>query len=103
MQVVPSPKATIRLAADYRAAMKATGAGQQLSHASFEGYIAARTLVDALKRAAAPLKPAAVQQALQSMSGHDLGGLAISFRDQAHGALNYGELSMIGRQGFFVR
>ena len=103
MQVVPSPRANIRLASDYRAAMEAIGAGQQLSHASFEGYIAARTLVEALKRTAAPIKPAAVQQALQSMNGYDLGGLAISFRDQAHGALNYGELSMIGRQGVFVR
>ncbi|HSV34230.1 MAG TPA: ABC transporter substrate-binding protein [Ramlibacter sp.] len=104
MQVVPSPKATIRLASEYRAAMQAIGAGQQLSHASFEGYIAAKTLVDALRRVnAAPLKPAAVLQSLQAMNGHDLGGLAISFRDQAHGALNYGELSMIGRQGFFVR
>jgi branched-chain amino acid transport system substrate-binding protein len=104
MQVVPSPKANIRLAADYRAAMEAIGAGGQLSYASFEGYIAARTLVDALRRiAAAPLKPAAVQQALQAMIRHDLGGLTISFKDQAQGALNYGELSMIGRDGFLVR
>ena len=103
MQVVPSPKATIRLAAEYRAAMDAIGAGQQLSHASFEGYIAAKTLVDALKRAAAPVRPAAVQQALESMNGHELGGLSLSFRDQAQGALNYGELSMIGRHGFLVR
>jgi len=104
MQVVPSPKAPIRLAVDYRAAMEAIGAGQQLSYASFEGYIATRTLVEALRRAAAaPIKPAAVQQALQSMNRHDLGGLTISFRDQAQGALNYGELSMIGRDGFLVR
>jgi branched-chain amino acid transport system substrate-binding protein len=104
MQVVPSPKATIRLATEYRAAMQAIGAGQQLSHGSFEGYIAARTLMDALRRVTAtPVKPAAVQQVLQSMNGHDLGGLSISFRDRAQGALNYGELSMIGRHGFLVR
>ena len=104
MQVVPSPRATIRLAADYRAAMEAIGAGQHLSHGSFEGYIAARTLVDALRKVTTtPVKAADVQHALQSMNGHDLGGLSISFRDQAHGALNYGELSMIGRQGFFIR
>ncbi|HSV48596.1 MAG TPA: ABC transporter substrate-binding protein [Ramlibacter sp.] len=100
MQVVPSPKAPMRLAAEYRAAMGAIGAGNQLSHPSFEGYIAARTLVEALKRTPAPAKSAAVQQALQSMESHDLGGLTISFKDRAHGALNYGELSMIGRDGF---
>ena len=37
------------------------------------------------------------------MNRYDLGGLTVSFRDQAQGALNYGELSMIGRDGFLVR
>lgn len=104
MQVVPSPNAPIRLAADYRASMAAIGLGNQLSHASFEGYIAARTVVEALKKvSSSPMSPAAVQGALQSMNGYDLGGFKISLKEQMYGALNYGELSMIGKDGSFVR
>jgi ABC-type branched-subunit amino acid transport system substrate-binding protein len=103
MQVVPSPRAPMRLAAEYRAAMEGVGAGNALSYPSFEGYIAARTLVDALRKTP-PLqvKPAAVLASLHAMQSHDLGGLAISFKNPANGALNFGELSMIGRGGTFV-
>ena len=60
--------------------------------------------MEALKKVpAAAMKPAAVQAALQSMAHQDLGGLTISFKDPAHGALNYGELSMVRRDGFVVR
>lgn len=104
MQVVPSPKAPIRLAADYRASMAAIGLGNQLSYASFEGYIAARTVVEALRKvSSSPISPAAAQGALQSMNGYDLGGVKISLKEQMQGALNYGELSMIGKDGSFVR
>ncbi|HSW04486.1 ABC transporter substrate-binding protein [Aquabacterium sp.] len=104
MQVVPSPRAAIRLATEFRASMAAIGASTQLSYSSFEGYIAAKALVEALRKAPASLKsPAGIQQALQAMNGHDLGGMTISFQNQARGALNFGELSMIGRNGAFVR
>jgi branched-chain amino acid transport system substrate-binding protein len=104
MQVVPSPKATMPLGSEYRASMNAIGAGDKLSYGSFEGYIVSKTLVEALRKVPSPLiKPTAVQQALQTMSGYDLGGVTINFKEQGHGALNYSELSMIGRQGLFVR
>ncbi len=104
MQVVPSPRAAIRLATEYRASMEAIGAGSKLSFPSFEGYIAAKAMVEALRKASSsPMKPAAVQQALQAMNGYDLGGVTISFKNQEHGALNFGELSMIGRNGSFIR
>lgn len=104
MQVVPSPKAAMRLGSEYRASMNAIGAGDKLSYGSFEGYIVSKTLVEALRKVPSPLiKPAAVQQALQTMSAYDLGGVTINFKEQGQGALNYGELSMIGRQGLFVR
>lgn len=104
MQVVPSPKSPTRLAADYRTSMQAIGLGSQLSYASFEGYIAARTLVEALRKVpATSINSIAVKDALQSMSGYSLGDLKINLKDKTYGALNYGELSMIGRNGAFVR
>jgi len=101
MQVVPSPQLSIPLAAEFRASMSAIGANSSITYSSFEGYIAAKILVEALRKATVP-SPHAVQKALLAMDGYDLGGVSISFRRKGQGALNYGKLSMLGADGRFV-
>lgn len=102
MQVVPSPGLAIPIAAEFRNSMQAIGAGSTMTYPSFEGYIAAKTLVEALRKSSS-FSPIAVQQALQSMNHHDLGGVTISFRNRDQGALNYGELTMVGPKGALIR
>ncbi|UJW81220.1 ABC transporter substrate-binding protein [Hydrogenophaga sp. SL48] len=101
MQVVPSPQLSIPLAAEFRASMSAIGATNSITYSSFEGYIAAKILVEALRKSTPP-SPDAVQRALLSMDGYDLGGVSITFKRQGQGALNYGKLSMLGADGRFI-
>ncbi|MCU0990024.1 MAG: ABC transporter substrate-binding protein, partial [Xanthomonadales bacterium] len=73
-QVTPYPwGADARVAREYRQAMKDAGSST-ISYASFEGYLAARVLVEGLKRAGKALNREKLVGALESMREYDLGG-----------------------------
>jgi hypothetical protein len=49
--------------------------GLQLNQATLSGYISARVFEEAIKRIRGEVTPAAVERALRSLNGSDLGGL----------------------------
>ncbi len=76
-QVVPDPQeASLPLVAAYQQAMRQAG-DKHFDSISLEGYIAARVMVEALRRAKAPLSRASVLEALAQMGPLDLGGFAL--------------------------
>lgn len=78
-QVVPSPHdASLPLTAAYQRAMLAQG-DRQFDSISFEGYIAARVLCEALRRARLPMSREGLQQALEALGTLDLGGLRLHY------------------------
>jgi branched-chain amino acid transport system substrate-binding protein len=102
-QVVPYPWGkSLPLIADYRNAMQKAGA-KNLSYGSLEGYIAAKTLVEALKRAGPNPTPTTVKRALESFGSLDLGGLQIRYGPGEHAGLMYSELTLIRRDGGYAR
>lgn len=68
------------------------------SHASMEGYIAARIMVDALRRAGRNLTPASVMHALSQLGTVDLGGYVINIAKGKSGS-SYVDMAVVSKTG----
>jgi branched-chain amino acid transport system substrate-binding protein len=69
------------------------------TQAELEGYIAARVLVEAIRRAGAAPTPAHIKSELESIRQLDLGGLVIGFSKQNHSGTAYVDVGILGRDG----
>lgn len=100
-QSVPNPyKATTPIARSMRSRMKALGiAEERANFASLEGYISARIVTEALKRAGRDPKPGQVASALESMRRFDLGGFVVDFGPGQHEGSHFVDLSVISADG----
>ena len=86
-QVVPFPwgmeRAVVR---EYQVAIRKLDPQAQYSFSSLEGYISARVLVEALRRAKSPTREGVVQ-ALEGLAPLDVGGFAVAYgRDSREGS-----------------
>jgi branched-chain amino acid transport system substrate-binding protein len=101
-QVVPSPNdKTYAVARDYQAMLKKNQLPDG-GYAGIEGYISARVLVEALKRAGpAPTREKLIA-ALEAMRDYDLGGDFVSFAGPDHVGRHFVELAIVGRDGHFL-
>lgn len=71
--------------------------------AMLEGFAAAKVLVAGLKKAGPNPTRLKIQQALESTSKLDIGGLEVSFSPTDHTGLEFVDLSIIGPDGKFRR
>ena len=102
-QVVPYPwNSAMPVIAEYQAAMKKIGA-TEFGYASLEGYVAAKVMVEGLKRAGANPTPESLQKGLESFKTLDIGGIAVSYRPGEHRGLTFSELSMLKADGRYLR
>lgn len=74
-----------------------------VSYAAMEGFVAAKVLVEGLRRAGRNLTREGFIQALEAMHKVDLGGLMVNYSETDHTGSEFVELTMIGRNGRFVR
>jgi branched-chain amino acid transport system substrate-binding protein len=100
-QAFPSDRASSLFQEVTRVA-KAKGIAD-VSPAMVEGYAGARVLVEGLKRAGANPTGPKITAALESLRGFDLGGLKINYSATSHTGLAFAELSIINKDGKFVR
>jgi ABC-type branched-subunit amino acid transport system substrate-binding protein len=90
------------LVKEYQAAMKGNKS-TEYSYSSLEGFIAAKVMVEGLRRAGpAPTREKLVA-ALESLARHDLGGVNLQYSPSDRTGTTYVELSIIGRNGRFMR
>ena len=102
-QVVPYPwNSAMPVIAEYQAAMKKIRA-TEFGYASLEGYVAAKVMVEGLKRAGANPTPESLQKGLESFKTLDIGGIAVSYRPGEHRGLTFSELSMLKADGRYLR
>ena len=102
-QVVPSPwNSAMPVIAEYQAAMKKIGA-KEFSYASLEGYVAAKVMIEGLKRAGPKPTPESLHKGLESFKTLDIGGIAVSYRPGEHRGLTFSELSMLKADGRYLR
>jgi ABC-type branched-subunit amino acid transport system substrate-binding protein len=101
-QVVPSPRSpNSPIVKEYLAAIDRTD--QIASYESLEGYIAAKTLAEAVKRSGKPGDEAALQKALSAMTDYDVGGFRINLRAGVHDSVRAVDLVTITPEGKVLR
>jgi len=89
------------LGQEFKAAAKASGA--TMSYAAMDGFVSAKVLVEGLRRAGRNLTRDSFIRGLESIHQLDLGGLMIDYGPNDHTGSAFVELTMIGRNGRFVR
>ena len=96
-QVVPSPSSEkYPWVNEYR--RLALAKGGELSYTSLEGFIAARIIVEALKRGGDSSREALIR-AIEGMRDISLGGFPIFFSADNHSASRFVELTVLNREG----
>jgi ABC-type branched-subunit amino acid transport system substrate-binding protein len=102
-QVVPLPtRRNLRIVKEYQRDYRASFPGAQFSFTSLEGYIAARTLVEGLKRTggSVPTRERLVR-ALETVK-MDIGDFWIDFTDRNHNGSRFVELTIVNKDGQFL-
>ena len=103
-QVVPLPtNAVMPVVRDFQADWKASGASAEPSHLALEGYINARVFAEALARAGRNPTRAAFIDATWNLKKWDLGGFEINASTPERNASRFVELTLVGRNGRFIR
>ena len=98
-QVVPSPFVQSNgLVREYNEAVQKAGNGATANYSSLEGYLAARVLVDGLRRGGKATREGLVS-GLEGLGSQSFGGLTVNFSKSNHVAFNFVELSMLTGDG----
>lgn len=103
-QVVPLPSNVVMpVVREFQTAWKASGATADPSHLALEGYINARVFAEALQRAGRNPTRAAFIDATWNLKKWDLGGFEINASTPDRNASRFVELTLVGREGRFLR
>lgn len=103
-QVMPFPYSpSAPVVREFHALMKQHAPDKVVSYASMESFIAAKVLVEALRRAGPEPTRARVLTALQNLREYDVGGFKISFGGDNRVGSRYVEVTVIGREGKLLR
>ena len=102
-QVVPSPRDTSRTAIvrEYLAAL--ADSDQTASYEGLEGFIAAKALAEAVRRAGAAPARAALVKAMAGMNDYDVGGFRINLRPPQRDSSRSVDLVYITAEGRVLR
>jgi ABC-type branched-subunit amino acid transport system substrate-binding protein len=102
-QVFPSERSmnfpVIKEAMEFARARKLDG----LTPAMVEGYVNAKVLVEALRRAGPKSGRESLHAALEGLRKYDIGGLELSYSSTDHSGLDFSDLSIISTDGRFLR
>lgn len=103
-QTVPNPDSLmLPLAIDFRKHFAEHAPRSGVNSLSFQGYIAARLIVQALLRCTDPKSAACLRQELENTRPHDLGGLTAGYSASNHDGLSYVDIGVISRSGKLIR
>lgn len=97
----PADLVTTVLGQQFKAAAKANGT--VASYAAMDGFMSAKVLIEGLRRAGRNLTRDSFIHGLESIHQDDIGGVMIGYGPQDHTGSEFVELTMIGRDGRFVR
>jgi branched-chain amino acid transport system substrate-binding protein len=99
-QVMPSPfGAAVGLVNDYQIALQRADPAAQPNYSSMEGYVAARVMVDALRRQTGRPTREGLIATLEGMSGYDARGYQLRFSPTRHTGSSFVELTMLTGDG----
>ncbi len=100
-QVVPYPwSPMVPIVKEYLEFAKR--ANVDVNYSSLEGFIAAKVLVEGLRKAGKEPTREKFVAAMESISNLEIGGYQVRFSPDNHNGSQYVDLSMIGREGKFI-
>jgi ABC-type branched-subunit amino acid transport system substrate-binding protein len=103
-QVVPFPwNLSARVVKDYQQLLEASTGKQNYSFTSLEGFIAAKVLVEGLRRAGPDLTRERFINAMEQLRDLDVGGYTVTFSPGDHNGSKFVELTVIGKDENFLR
>ncbi len=103
-QVMPLPtQTTTPVVREFQTAWKALDAQAEPSHLALEGYINARVFAEALQRTGKNPTRSAFIDATWTLRKWDLGGFEINATAPEPNASRFVELTLVNREGRFVR
>lgn len=105
-QVMPFPynmSSPVPVVREFHAAMKQYAPAKTISYASMEGFIAAKVLVEAVKRARADPSREKVLAQLADMRDFDVGGFKVNFGGDNRVGSRFVEVTVIGSGGRLLR
>ncbi|MGE5652166.1 MAG: ABC transporter substrate-binding protein [Bacillota bacterium] len=99
-QVVPYPwNDTVPLVKEYKRMLAQQGKTPVLSYYGVEGFITAKTMVEAIRRAGRDLTREKLVAALEGMQGYDVGGYKLGYSAASHNGSRFVDLTVIGSNG----
>ncbi|MCE4556375.1 ABC transporter substrate-binding protein [Pelomonas cellulosilytica] len=99
-QVMPSPFGTAAgLVNEYQQALARVDPSAEPNYTSIEGYLAARVVVDALRRVNGRPTRDGFIAAMETLSGYDARGYRLHFNPTRHAGSSFVELSMLTADG----
>ena len=103
-QVVPFPwNLSARVVKEYQQLLEASTGKQNYSFTSLEGFIAAKVLVEGLRRTGNDLTRERFVNAMEQIRDYDVGGFTVSFSPTDHSGSKFVELTVIGKDERFLR
>jgi ABC-type branched-subunit amino acid transport system substrate-binding protein len=102
-QVVPFPWATsVPVVKEYQQVAKKAGFADY-NFSALEGFLSAKVMVEGLRRAGKSPTREGLVDALEKMQDVDLGGFFISYSPKNRAGSKFVDLTIIGREGKFLR
>lgn len=103
-QVVPYPFATsMPVVRQYHELLKKYAPAEVVNYTSFEEFVGAKVLVEALRRAGPNPTRAKVVKSLESMTGFDTGGVIVGYSPSNRIGSRFVEVTVVGRTGKLLR
>ena len=88
---------------EYQELLKRHAPDQDVNYTSFEEFLGAKVLVEGLRRAGPNPNRGKVVEALESISGFDLGGITVGYSPQNRVGSRYVEVTVIGSSGKLLK
>ncbi|QCB48375.1 ABC transporter substrate-binding protein [Hydrogenophaga sp. PAMC20947] len=103
-QVVPYPyQAKLPVVREYQQLLKKYAPGAEVNYTSFEEFLGAKVLVEALRRAGPAPTRERVVKALESLQKFDLGGLVVNYSPTNRIGSRTVEVTVIGSSGRLMK
>ena len=103
-QVMPYPwNAALPLIKEFEAIPKAMQPRAGLTYTTLEGYVAAKVLVEGLRRAGPQPTREKLATALETLHNYDTGGYTIDFAPGKHQGSHFAEVTIVGSGGKLLR
>ncbi len=103
-QVVPYPfMANLPVIREYQTLLRKYAPGQAITYTSFEQFLGAKVLVEALRRAGPAPTRAKVIRSLETMGAYDMGGITVNYSPTNRVGSKFVEVTVIGGSGKLLK